>query len=70
MSWRNKAVCFNDSNSSYWVSYNLDKIKYAKDGCSKCSVIKECAMASLHDENPVGVIAGLSEFDRLRITNR
>jgi galactitol-specific phosphotransferase system IIB component len=31
VTWRNQAVCFNDVNSSYWVSYNLDKIKYILD---------------------------------------
>lgn len=70
MNWRNQAVCFNDENSSYWVSYNFDKVKYAKDGCSRCSVIKECLMYSANDDEVIGVIGGSSEFDRLMMLNK
>jgi hypothetical protein len=66
--WLSVAICRKDNHSDYWLSYDLDKIEYAKQGCAKCSVQKECAISSLsQDDNPVGVIAGLSEYDRLII---
>ena len=66
MNWRDNAVCSNDSNSSFWVSYNLNKIQYAKKGCGTCKVHKECIQSSyIEDDEPIGVIAGLSEYDRL-----
>lgn len=65
MSWLNKAVCRKDKHSDYWTSYNLEKIEYAKAGCEKCTVQKECVMTAMQsDEEPVGVIAGISEFER------
>lgn len=70
MSWRSKAVCFNDSNSDYWLSYNFEKIQYAKRGCSKCPVQEECLMSVLEEEHVVGVVAGFSEFDRLVMINK
>ncbi len=65
MNWRDKAVCSKDKHSDYWLSYNQDKIKYAKEGCSKCSVTLECFLNSLDSEEDVGVISGISEFERL-----
>lgn len=70
MTWRDKAVCYNDENSSYWVSYNLEKVKYAKQGCSRCPVEIDCLMSATEDEYIVGVVAGLSEFDRLILANK
>jgi hypothetical protein len=69
VTWRDQAVCYNDVNSSYWVSYNLDKVRYAKAGCARCQVVKQC-LSSVSDESTiVGVLGGLSEFDRLIISN-
>jgi hypothetical protein len=66
VNWRERAVCFNDTNSSFWVSYNLEKVKYAKNGCANCSVHNECIQSAyVEDDEPIGVIAGLSEYDRL-----
>lgn len=70
MSWRDKAVCFNDPNSSYWTSYEYDKVQYAREGCYGCPVKMQCMMAHADDPYAAGVIAGLSEFDRLMIDNR
>lgn len=64
MNWIDRAVCRKDKNNDYWLSYDLKKIEYAKVGCAKCPVQKECiAKAALEDE-VFGVVAGLSEFDR------
>lgn len=65
MSWLSKAVCRKDKHAEYWTSYNLEKIEYAKSGCDRCDVQRECRMnaLSLNDE-PVGVIAGISEYER------
>jgi hypothetical protein len=72
VSWIGKAVCSKDANPSYWVSYNLDKIEYAKNGCAKCTVKKQC-MASAYsfvdnvnifEHSIAGVIAGISEYER------
>ena len=65
MNWRSKAVCATDINHSYWLSYNLDKISYAIDGCNKCTVKRECLLYNMELDNPMGVIAGTTEFDRL-----
>lgn len=70
MSWRNKAICFNDPNSAYWLSYNIEKIKYAKQGCVRCPVQEECLISVIDDEHVVGVVAGTSEFDRLVMVNK
>lgn len=70
MTWRSQAVCHNDVNSSYWVSYNLDKIRYAKDGCSRCQVVKQCLASASVEPTIVGVVGGLSEFDRLMVSNK
>ena len=65
MTWLDKAVCAKDKHSEYWLSYNLEKIEYAKLGCEKCTVAMECvANAASSEDEPVGVIAGLSEFER------
>lgn len=66
MTWLDKAICSKDKHSDYWLSYNLEKIEYAKSGCEKCSVQIECTMNALsQEEEPVGVIAGVSEYERL-----
>lgn len=70
MSWRSQAVCFGDENSTYWTSYEYDKVQYAKDGCLRCPVKMQCMASHVDEPYVAGVIGGLSEFDRLRITNR
>jgi len=65
VNWRNSAVCANDKNHSYWISYNLEKIEYAIDGCKKCTVVKECILYNSELEEVIGVVAGTTEFDRL-----
>jgi hypothetical protein len=66
VNWLDKAVCASDKHSDYWLSYDLEKIDYAKSGCDKCTVHIECFTNSISmDDEPVGVIAGLSEFERL-----
>lgn len=64
MSWIHYAVCKNDKHRSRWLSFNLEDIEYAKEGCKKCPVIERCAM-SLGEEMGIGVMFGLSEYDRL-----
>lgn len=64
MNWTDRAICRNDDHPEYWVSYNLQKIEYAKAGCIKCPVQKECISTAGIEDEVFGVIAGLSEFDR------
>jgi hypothetical protein len=65
VSWLQKAVCHNDKNSNYWLSYELNKIEYAKNGCAKCTVKKQCLLNSdISDKETAGVIAGISEYER------
>lgn len=70
MTWRDQAVCYNDQNPSYWVSYDLKKIKYAKRGCSQCPVISQCLIHHAGEQDLVGVIGGISEYDRLLVVNK
>lgn len=66
MTWIDRAICSNDKNPARWLSFDLKDIEYAKDGCNKCPVKKQCIMSSVNGDGlVVGVIAGLSEFDRL-----
>lgn len=64
MSWLDRAICRKDKNSDYWLSYNLQKIEYAKTGCMKCPVQNECVDSAALEDEVFGVIAGMSEFDR------
>ena len=64
MNWIDRAICRKDRNPDYWVSYNLQKIEYAKAGCAKCPVQTECASSAALEDEVFGVIAGMSEFDR------
>ena len=45
MSWLDKAFCRKSKNKSFWLSFDPDEVQFALDGCSKCEVIKECAMS-------------------------
>lgn len=63
--WKSKAVCSSDKYHNKWLSYNIDDVEYAKDGCSRCTVRKECLITALQNDTFVGVIAGISEFDYL-----
>ncbi len=65
-SWRDEAVCANDKFPNKWLSYDLNDIEYAKDGCAKCAVRKECLITALDkDYYFTGVVAGISEYDYL-----
>lgn len=63
--WRSKAICTGDSKSSSWLSYDMKDIEYAKEGCSRCLVRKECLITALKNNSFIGVIAGISEYDYL-----
>jgi hypothetical protein len=63
--WKDEAVCASDTNSPKWVSYNLDDIEYAKKGCAKCNVRKECLIMAFKNDSFIGVVAGISEYDYL-----
>ena len=63
--WKDRAVCSKDKFPNKWVSYDLDDIAYAKDGCSRCTVRKECLAMSLQNDYFIGVVAGISEYDYL-----
>lgn len=64
MNWVQKASCKNDKNYSKWLSYDLVDIDYAKKICSSCPVKKQCMIAFFNSTN-VGVIGGISEYERL-----
>lgn len=63
--WRKKAICSGDKKSSSWLSYDYKDVEYAKEGCSRCSVRKECLITALNNDSFIGVIAGISEYDYL-----
>lgn len=63
--WRKKAICVSDPYGNKWVSYNLEDVEYAKNGCAKCQVRKECLFSALNNDAFIGVIAGISEFEYL-----
>jgi hypothetical protein len=69
VTWFSKAVCSNDEHSERWLSYNLLDIEYAKSGCAKCSVHKQCISNAMNNDSDIiaGVIAGVSEYERLLI---
>jgi hypothetical protein len=63
--WKDQAVCFDDKYSGRWVSYDIRDIEYAKNGCAKCPVKKECLVSALMDDSFTGVRAGISEYEYL-----
>ena len=63
--WRSKAICTGDKNSSNWLSYDIKNVEYAKEGCSRCTVRKECLITAIKNNSFIGVIAGISEYDYL-----
>lgn len=66
--WRDKAVCSDSRYPERWLSYKMSDIKYAKQGCLKCSVRSECLLNAIQNDFFVGVVAGISEFDYLMYT--
>lgn len=65
--WRDLAVCAEDKNSSRWLSYDIEDVQYAKEGCAKCTVRRECLATALQNDCFVGVVAGISEYEYLNI---
>lgn len=63
--WKDKAVCANDKYPNKWLSYDFSDVGYAKNGCAKCTVRKQCLANALQNDSFVGVIAGMSEYDYL-----
>ena len=66
--WKKNAICASDKHSAKWISYKESDVEYAKDGCSRCSVKKICLATALVNNNFVGTIAGMSEYDYLMYT--
>lgn len=66
--WRNKAVCASDKYPERWISYRKSDVEYARMGCVMCPVKKECILTALQNDNFVGVVAGISEFEYLMYT--
>ena len=66
--WLSSAVCANDDNPTAWLSYDIENIRYAKHGCSKCKVRQQCFLNAWQNEPYVGVNAGISEYDFLILT--
>jgi hypothetical protein len=64
--WKDRAICANDKFANRWLSYDINDIEYAKEGCARCTVRKECLMTILEkDYYFTGVVAGISEYDYL-----
>jgi hypothetical protein len=63
--WSSNAVCVNSDNKRYWVSYNYEHVKIAKEGCARCPVAIDCFRYSMESEVLAGVVAGSSDLDRL-----
>lgn len=66
--WREIAVCSDDKNPQYWLSYDINHIRYAKEGCKRCPVKMECFSSAIANEMYTGVNAGISEWDYLNKT--
>lgn len=66
--WLNEAVCANDERPTAWLSYDINDVQYAKLGCSKCTVRKQCILNAFRNDPYVGVNAGISEYDFLMLT--
>lgn len=66
--WRLDAVCLHDKHSEYWLSCKYSEVVYAKEGCARCPVKKECFLSALQNEEFVGINAGVSEYDFLMST--
>jgi len=64
MSWMKKSICKNDEFPNRWTSFKIQDIEYAKSRCKQCTVQKECLLM-FQEQNIAGVIAGLSEYERL-----
>jgi predicted RecB family nuclease len=62
------AICATDAKSHYWVSYEESEVEYAKMRCRSCSASEQC-LAYLFSswDDLVGVLAGISEYDRLEM---
>lgn len=68
--WAKNAICASDSRSEAWMSYNKEDIIYAKIGCEKCTVRRECFLqaweANSSDKTGFyGVNGGISEYEFL-----
>jgi|TARA_Y100000034_G_scaffold136284_2_gene211982 hypothetical protein len=61
------SVCSDDDNRHFWVSYVEEEIEYAKNKCGECSFFDKCLVFMATTEYPGGVMAGVSEFDRLEM---
>ena len=67
-SWKNKALCASDPKQHSWMSYDMEDVLYAKDGCSRCSVRKECFLSAWESGDFYGVNGGISEYEFLMAT--
>lgn len=66
--WRKSAVCATDKNPERWLSYDIKDLEYARDGCARCPVKRECLVTALEEESTmpfVGMVAGISEYEYL-----
>ena len=63
--WKIHAVCASDPKPDAWMSYNKDDIIYAKSGCDRCTVRRECFFNAWNQEDFYGVYGGISEFEFL-----
>ena len=64
--WLKESECYKSPNKGLWFSYDLSDIDKAKQGCSVCSVKRQCIETMVEtEEELVGVWAGMSEYDRL-----
>ena len=62
------ALCASDKNSQYWVSYEESEVEYAKMRCRSCNASDLCLGYLLSSwDDSVGVLAGISEYDRLEM---
>ncbi len=66
--WKTLAVCVDDKFSNKWISYDHEDIEYAKNGCKRCPVRRECLINAIENDSFIGVIAGVSEYEYLLYT--
>lgn len=66
--WVKEAYCAKDSNPFAWTSYDIRDVRYAKHGCSICTVRTECFLNAINNDPYTGTNAGISEYDFLIAT--
>lgn len=64
--WHRSALCKKDDFPSFWLSSEIDKVRYAQAVCQKCTVRVECFLSAIYERDEfIGVNGGVSEIEFL-----